>query len=47
MTRGSVWFISGLVMLATLLLMACLAKLYRKAGPHEASSCMGSAAPGS
>jgi flotillin len=31
-----VWVIAGLVVLATLLLMSMLARLYRKAGPHEA-----------
>ena len=33
---GSVWLFAGLVVLATLFLLAVLAKLYRKAGPHEA-----------
>src|SRR3954454_15675382 len=33
---GSVWLLAGLVILATLFVMAVLAKLYRKAGPHEA-----------
>jgi len=33
---GSVWLFAGLVILATLFVMAVLAKLYRKAGPHEA-----------
>jgi flotillin len=33
---GSVWLFAGLVVLATLFVMAVLAKLYRKAGPHEA-----------
>jgi flotillin len=33
---GSVWLFAGLVVLATLFMMAVLAKLYRKAGPHEA-----------
>jgi flotillin len=33
---GSVWLLAGLVVLATLFIMAVLAKLYRKAGPHEA-----------
>ena len=32
----SVWVISGLMVLTILFLMALLAKLYRKAGPHEA-----------
>src|SRR2546422_8247923 len=31
-----IWIIAGLVVLATLLLMSMLARLYRKAGPHEA-----------
>src|SRR6201997_5319706 len=31
-----VWVIAGLVVLATLFLMSMLARLYRKAGPHEA-----------
>ena len=33
---GSVWLFAGLVILATLFVMAVLAKMYRKAGPHEA-----------
>src|ERR1041384_327949 len=33
---GSVWLFAGLVILATLFVMSVLAKLYRKAGPHEA-----------
>ena len=33
---GSVWLFAGLVILATLFVMAVLARLYRKAGPHEA-----------
>src|SRR5690242_10105329 len=33
---GSVWLLAGLVVLATLFIMAVLAKLYRNAGPHEA-----------
>src|SRR5438094_6575342 len=33
---GSVWIIAGLMVLAILFLMSVLAKLYRKAGPHEA-----------
>ncbi|HYR89370.1 MAG TPA: SPFH domain-containing protein [Terriglobia bacterium] len=33
---GSVWVIAGLMVLAILFLMSVLAKLYRKAGPHEA-----------
>src|SRR5207253_8683141 len=32
----SVWVIAGLMILAILFLMAVLARLYRKAGPHEA-----------
>jgi flotillin len=31
-----IWIIAGLVVLALLLLMSMLARLYRKAGPHEA-----------
>src|ERR1700726_6683 len=31
-----IWVIAGLVVMATLLLMSMLARLYRKAGPHEA-----------
>src|SRR6195256_2750381 len=31
-----IWVIAGLVVLATLFLLSMLAKLYRKAGPHEA-----------
>jgi flotillin len=33
---GSVWIIAGLMVLAILFLISVLAKLYRKAGPHEA-----------
>src|SRR5580692_5465326 len=33
---ASVWVISGLMVLTILFLMSILAKLYRKAGPHEA-----------
>src|SRR5881628_4241491 len=32
----SIWIFVGLMVLATLLLMSMLARLYRKAGPHEA-----------
>src|SRR5258706_16135976 len=32
----SVWVIAGLMVLAILFLMSVLARLYRKAGPHEA-----------
>ncbi|HZE26271.1 MAG TPA: SPFH domain-containing protein, partial [Terriglobales bacterium] len=31
-----IWVIVGLIVLATMLLMSVLARLYRKAGPHEA-----------
>src|SRR6516162_7162161 len=31
-----IWIIVGLGIMATLLLMSMLARLYRKAGPHEA-----------
>ena len=31
-----VWVIAGLMVLAILFLMSMLARLYRKAGPHEA-----------
>src|ERR1700685_1056381 len=31
-----IWVIAGLVVLTTLFLMSMLARLYRKAGPHEA-----------
>ena len=31
-----VWVVVGLMVLAVMLLMSMLAKLYRKAGPHEA-----------
>src|SRR5512142_3580607 len=31
-----IWVIAGLAVMATLLLMSMLARLYRKAGPHEA-----------
>src|ERR1700726_4576568 len=33
---NSVWVIVGLVVLGTLLMMGVLAKMFRKAGPHEA-----------
>ena len=33
---GSVWIIAGLMILSVVFLMSVLAKLYRKAGPHEA-----------
>src|SRR6202047_2336377 len=33
---NSVWVIVGLIVLGTLLMMAVLAKMFRKAGPHEA-----------
>jgi flotillin len=33
---GSVWVIAGLMVLAILFLLSVLARLYRKAGPHEA-----------
>ena len=33
---GSVWVIAGLLILAILFLVSLLARLYRKAGPHEA-----------
>lgn len=36
MISTNVWIISGLMVVAILLLMSMLAKLYRKAGPHEA-----------
>src|SRR5256886_15590925 len=31
-----IWIIAGLMVLAIMLLMSALARLYRKAGPHEA-----------
>ena len=31
-----IWIIAGLLVLATLFLFSTLARLYRKAGPHEA-----------
>ncbi len=34
--NASVWVIGGLMVLAVLFLMSVLARLYRKAGPHEA-----------
>ena len=34
--NASVWVIAGLMVLAVLFLMSVLARLYRKAGPHEA-----------
>jgi len=36
MKPTEIWVVVGLVVLATLLLMALMAKLFRKAGPHEA-----------
>ena len=33
---AEVWVVVGLVLLATMLLMSMFARLYRKAGPHEA-----------
>jgi flotillin len=42
---GSVWLFAGLVVLATLFVMAVLAKLYRKAGPHEALIVYGGRGP--
>jgi len=33
---SNAWIIAGLIVVATLLLMSMFAKLYRKAGPHEA-----------
>ena len=35
-TVVEIWIIVGLIVLATMLLMSMLARLYRKAGPHEA-----------
>ena len=35
-TFVEIWVIVGLCVLATMLLMGMLARLYRKAGPHEA-----------
>ena len=35
-TINSVWIIVGLIALGTLLMMGVLAKMFRKAGPHEA-----------
>ena len=35
-TLVEIWIIIGLVVLATMFLMSMLARLYRKAGPHEA-----------
>ena len=32
----SIWIFVGLMVLAVMLLMSMLARLYRKAGPHEA-----------
>jgi flotillin len=42
---GSVWLFAGLVVVATLFVMAVLAKLYRKAGPHEALIVYGGRGP--
>jgi flotillin len=36
MTMGEIFVIAGLMVLAVMFLMAMFAKLYRKAGPHEA-----------
>src|SRR4051812_31993356 len=36
MLTTNVWIIAGLMVVAVLLLMSMFAKLYRKAGPHEA-----------
>ena len=36
MERGTIFVIAGLAVLAILFLMATFARLYRKAGPHEA-----------
>ena len=36
MLTTNVWVIAGLMVVAVLLLMSMFAKLYRKAGPHEA-----------
>src|SRR3981189_305916 len=36
MSLGPIFFIAGLMVLAILFLMAMFARLYRKAGPHEA-----------
>jgi flotillin len=33
---GEIWIIAGLMVLVLMLLMSALARLYRKAGPHEA-----------
>ena len=33
---NSVWIIAGLIALTVMFLMAVLARMYRKAGPHEA-----------
>jgi flotillin len=33
---GEIWIIAGLMVLVVMLLMSALARLYRKAGPHEA-----------
>jgi len=35
-TLVEIWIIVGLVVLASMFLMSMLARLYRKAGPHEA-----------
>ena len=36
MISGEIFVIAGLMLLAIMLLMTMLARLYRKAGPHEA-----------
>jgi flotillin len=36
LNRGEVWVVAGLAILAIFFLMGTLARLYRKAGPHEA-----------
>jgi flotillin len=35
-TLVEIWIVVGLIVLVTMLLMSMLARLYRKAGPHEA-----------
>src|SRR6201984_2590734 len=33
---GEIWIIAGLMVIVVMLLLSALARLYRKAGPHEA-----------
>jgi len=35
-TMATIWVVAVLIVFGTMLLMSALARLYRKAGPHEA-----------